>query len=110
MDIRVLVSTVGLIFLAQFNGVAGQKPVITAFTAQSTLLENPNVVSRTTTTTLSSTRFTNATFTVRSDRIVPSNLTVQYSVSGTALAGKDYQALTGSVTIPAGQTSASITV
>ncbi|HYR57839.1 MAG TPA: FAD-dependent oxidoreductase, partial [Chthoniobacteraceae bacterium] len=36
--------------------------------------------------------------------------TVSYSVSGTATAGADYVALPGSVTIPAGQTSATIAV
>lgn len=37
-----------------------------------------------------------------------SNLTVSYTVSGTATNGADYAALTGSVTIAAGQTSAAI--
>jgi GH35 family endo-1,4-beta-xylanase len=37
-------------------------------------------------------------------------LTVNYAVSGTATAGTDYTALPGSVTIPAGQTSAAIVV
>ncbi|HIK29321.1 MAG: hypothetical protein N3E45_15325 [Oscillatoriaceae bacterium SKW80] len=36
------------------------------------------------------------------------NLTISYSVSGSAIAGSDYNALTGTVSIPAGQTSATI--
>ena len=39
-----------------------------------------------------------------------SDLTVNYTVSGTAVAGTDYTALSGSVVIPAGQTTATITV
>ncbi|BCU78329.1 hypothetical protein llg_30440 [Luteolibacter sp. LG18] len=39
-----------------------------------------------------------------------SALTVFYTISGTATNGTDYQTLSGSVTIPAGQTSATITV
>src|SRR6185503_10873755 len=38
------------------------------------------------------------------------NLVVDYSVSGTAVMGDDYAALPGSITIPAGRTSALITV
>lgn len=37
-------------------------------------------------------------------------LTVKYSTSGTAISGADYDALLGSITIPAGATSATITV
>ena len=35
---------------------------------------------------------------------------MSYSVSGTATAGSDFTALSGSVTIPAGDTSATVTV
>ncbi len=38
------------------------------------------------------------------------DLTVDYTVAGTAVAGTDYTALSGSVVIPAGQTTATITV
>src|SRR5262249_16153103 len=37
-------------------------------------------------------------------------VTVNYTVTGTATSGTDYTALTGSITIPAGQTSATITI
>lgn len=42
--------------------------------------------------------------------LTTSALTVGYTVSGTAVSGTDYTALTGSVTIPIGATSANITV
>jgi len=51
------------------------------------------------------------TFTVtREADDISSDLSVTYSVSGTAAEGVDYQVLTGTVTIPAGQTSAPIDV
>jgi hypothetical protein len=37
-------------------------------------------------------------------------LTVKYTVGGTAAAGSDYKALVGSVTIPAGATTATVVV
>lgn len=50
------------------------------------------------------------TFTVSLDVPAPQDLAIGYAVAGTAAPGVDYQALSGSVTIPAGQTSAPITV
>ncbi len=52
----------------------------------------------------------NGVFTVTMSAPLPVNVNVQYAVSGSATAGADYTALTGSVTIPAGDTSATITV
>jgi putative intracellular protease/amidase len=52
-----------------------------------------------------------ATFTVtRAGGQLTQPLTVGYTVGGTATAGRDYVALSGSVVIPAGATSAAITV
>lgn len=51
-----------------------------------------------------------ATFVVRRDGPTNSNLTVFYTVSGTATNGGDYKLLSGSVVIPAGQRSASIVI
>lgn len=51
-----------------------------------------------------------AIFTVSRDGITTAPLTVGYSMTGTATNGVDYQFLSGSVTIPAGQTTASIVV
>ncbi len=49
-------------------------------------------------------------FTVtRAGNLIPS-MVVNYTVSGTASNGVDYQALSGTVTIPAGETTANITV
>ncbi|RFM31935.1 Calx-beta domain-containing protein, partial [Chitinophaga silvisoli] len=55
---------------------------------------------------------TNGSFTVSLPAGVTStqNISVPYTVSGTATAGTDYTALTGSVIIPAGSNNASITV
>lgn len=53
---------------------------------------------------------TNGIFTVRLSRAAASNAVVAYNVSGTATAGTDYSALSGSVTVAAGQTSATIQV
>jgi hypothetical protein len=91
--------------------VTAQEPVITISTVQSSIAENPNQITRTTTTTtLKTTSTSSATFTVRSDQILRSDLSVRYLVSGTAIEGKDFQDLSGTVTIPAGATTASITV
>jgi uncharacterized protein (DUF1800 family) len=53
---------------------------------------------------------TNGTLTVTRSGDTSQPLTVPYTVSGTAVASVDYQALAGSVTIPAGSNSATITV
>ena len=50
------------------------------------------------------------TFTVTRTGATTAALTVAYTVGGTATAGSDYTALTGSVSIPAGAASAPITV
>jgi hypothetical protein len=53
----------------------------------------------------------NATFTVTLSRATNVDVTVQYSTADiTATAGSDYTAASGTVTIPAGQTTATITV
>ncbi len=52
----------------------------------------------------------NGVFTVARTWDTTSALTVNYSVSGSATSGVDFTALSGSVTIPAGQASATITV
>jgi hypothetical protein len=49
-------------------------------------------------------------FTVSRSGATTSSLTVAYSVGGTAAAGGDYAALSGSVTIPAGSSSANVAV
>ncbi|MCY2991112.1 MAG: autotransporter-associated beta strand repeat-containing protein [Planctomycetota bacterium] len=53
---------------------------------------------------------TNGLFTVTQTAASATSTVISYTVGGTATAGSDYTALTGSVTIPAGQTTATITV
>ncbi len=60
------------------------------------------------TTNATETSSTPGVFTFTSDTKVASPLTFSYTVSGTATSGTDYGALTGSVTIAAGQTSVDI--
>jgi len=52
----------------------------------------------------------NATFTVRRFGATNDEVTVNYAIGGTASNGVDYVALPGSVTVPAGERSAQITV
>ena len=53
---------------------------------------------------------TNIVYTFTSDRIVTSNVTVNYTISGTATNGVDYATISNSVTILAGSSSATVTV
>ena len=50
------------------------------------------------------------TFTVTLDAAAQQDLVIPYTVGGTAKPNQDYAALSGSVTIPAGQTSATVSV
>lgn len=87
------------------------KPTVTVSASQASIAENPNAVARTTSTTSLSTSPTGgATFTVRIDVALPVDVSLPYAVSGTAVAGRDYRALSGSVLIRAGQTTGTITV
>ena len=53
---------------------------------------------------------TNLVYTFTSDRIVTNNVTVNYSISGTATNGVDYTTISTSVVIPTGSSSATVTV
>ena len=75
--------------------VLGDRPIVTVLATDGTATEAGP---------------TAGAFTVNLDRSVVSNLTVLYSVGGTATPASDYLALTGSVVIAAGQTSAAISV
>jgi hypothetical protein len=87
------------------------KPTVTVTASQTSIAENPLQITRTTSTTSLSTSSTGGvTFTVRVDIAVPVDVSLPYSVSGTAVAGRDYRALSGSVLIRAGQTTGTITV
>ncbi|MEG4986476.1 FG-GAP-like repeat-containing protein, partial [Microcoleus sp. BR0-C5] len=52
----------------------------------------------------------NGTFTLTLSDIAPDGFTVAYTVAGSATNGTDYTTLSGTVTIPAGQTTATINV
>ncbi len=52
----------------------------------------------------------NGTFTVTASQTVAADVTVAYTVAGTATSGVDFTALQGSVTIPKGSNTATITV
>jgi hypothetical protein len=53
---------------------------------------------------------TNGRFTLTQGGITTTNTVIAYQISGSATAGSDYQPLSGTVTIPAGQTTATIDV
>ncbi|BAT53969.1 5'-nucleotidase/2',3'-cyclic phosphodiesterase [Nostoc sp. NIES-3756] len=58
----------------------------------------------------SSTTVNTGSFTITRTGDTTAALTVTYTIGGTATNGSDYNSLTGSVVIPAGQTSATITI
>ncbi len=62
------------------------------------------------TTASANTAGTSGAFTVSRTGDTSYPLTVSYTVAGTAVAGRDYAALTGSITVPAGSASAAIAV
>lgn len=49
-------------------------------------------------------------FNIQLAKSMTANLTITYQISGTAVAGVDYQALVGSVTMPAGQSAVAVPV
>jgi hypothetical protein len=53
---------------------------------------------------------TNLVYTFTSDRIVTNNVTVNYTISGTATSGVDYTSISGSVIITTGTSTATVTV
>jgi hypothetical protein len=84
-----------------------------AKTATVTIADNdrPTVTIRATDATAAEPGSNTGTFTVtRTPVSPPTALTVLYSVSGSAVAGGDYVALSGTVVIPAGSNTATITV
>ncbi|MDJ1184094.1 S8 family serine peptidase [Roseofilum casamattae] len=81
---------------ANFIGAATAQPTVTISTTDGVAAENSGS--------------NTATFTVTRTGNTAAALTVNYTTSGTATNGTDYQALSGTVTIPAGQTTATIIV
>jgi hypothetical protein len=73
--------------------------------------DEPRISIGDTTVTEGNTGSTSATFTVTLSAAYDVNVTVNYATAnGSATAGSDYQAASGTLTIPAGQTSGTITV
>jgi Calx-beta domain/FG-GAP-like repeat/FG-GAP repeat len=71
----------------------------------------PNVSIGDATVTEGNTGTTNETFTVRLSRAYDVDVTVAYATAnGTAVAGSDYQSASGTLTIPVGQTTGTISV
>ena len=70
----------------------------------------PTVTIQATDNTASEPGSNTGTFTVTRTGATTTSLTVHYTVGGTATSGTDYNALSGMVNIPAGKSSASITV
>lgn len=103
--------------------LSAQKPVVT-LTASTTRIAERLTLNRTPTRTLNTTTSrlsastastaptsNSVTFTVsRTGPTTPTDLTVRYSVGGTALSANDYSGLTGTITIPRSASSATITV
>ena len=75
-----------------------------------TLTQAPATVSIAGTTQGSETGPTNATFTVTQTAVSSTDTVVSFTLGGTASEGSDYTAITHSVTIPAGSTTATITI
>jgi hypothetical protein len=75
--------------------ISGEEPTITVSVSPSSVQEDGT---------------TNLVYTFTSDRIVTNNVTVNYSISGTATNGVDYTTIGTSVVIPTGSSSATVTV
>ena len=79
-------------------------------------LPSVNVVNRVSTVSVSATTVSaieatgTGVFTISRDGNTENAMTVSYAITGTAESGTDYQALTGSETIPAGQASVTVDV
>ena len=75
-----------------------------------TLTQAPATVSIAGTTQGAETGPVNATFTITQTAVSPTDTVVSFTLGGTATEGSDYTAITHSVTIPAGSTTATITI
>lgn len=96
-------------YVIQVNGVAGATgtALVEVYDLSPETLATVNVAATVPTTDTAS--GTPAVFTFSRVGPVSAAVTINYSVSGTAVAGTDYAPLPGSVTIPAGATSATVT-
>ena len=86
------------------------QPYSLVWIATNTIMENDTAIVSIANTTDGAEPSTNGVMTVTQTAISVSDTVVLYSVAGTATAGVDYTALSGSVTIPAGDTTAQIDI
>ncbi len=95
-------------YVIQVNGVAGATgaALVEVYDLSPETLATVNVVASTPTTDTATGAPAEFTFTRVGS--VAEAVTVSYSISGTAVAGTDYNALPGTITIPAGATSAKL--
>jgi len=75
-----------------------------------TLTDNDSALVSIAATTQAAEPATNGLFTVTQSAIAAANTDLTYSIAGSATGGSDYTALSGTVTIPAGSTTATINV
>ena len=100
--------TVGITLTTITSGLA---TLGTPLTATNTIADNDNaVVTIANTTNGSETGPTNGVMTLTQSLASSQNTVIAYSISGTATSGSDYSALSGNVTIPAGTTTATISI
>jgi uncharacterized protein (DUF1800 family) len=95
-------------YTIQVNGVAGTSgtALVEVYDLSPEALSTVSVTATTPATDI--TNRTPAVFTFSRVGLVTSPVTVQYTISGTAAAGTDYEVLPGQITLPAGATSATV--
>jgi Calx-beta domain/Domain of unknown function DUF11 len=86
-----------------YTGVTGTPPTIN-------ITDNDSATVSIANTTNGAEPSTNGVMTLTQTAVSATNTVIAYSVAGTATSGSDYVALSGSVTIPAGATTATITI
>uniref|UniRef100_UPI002492ABFF Calx-beta domain-containing protein n=1 Tax=Aquimarina aggregata TaxID=1642818 RepID=UPI002492ABFF len=87
-----------------------QQATITTPTATSTINDNDGSIATIITTNIASEPSTNGLFTINLSNPISTSTTINYIISGTAIPNEDYTALSGSLTIEAGDVSEFISV
>ncbi|PYK98960.1 MAG: hypothetical protein DME19_10490 [Verrucomicrobia bacterium] len=105
-----MMSTSGPVHVTVFDQTTRETPVVTIFARDSVASEGTNFWHWGPRAGTNSPTTNTATMVVRRSGDTNSNLTIYYSISGTASNGVDYATLPGAVTIPAGLHTARIVV
>jgi hypothetical protein len=92
------------------SGTASLSATPSALTATNTITDDDTAVVSIANTTDSAEPSTNGVLTVNLSNASSTNTVIAYSVTGTATSGTDYTSRSGTVTVAAGQTSATISV